>query len=282
MKKSVVSFLISILVVTLGMTASAAFSSSVIPYADKIPISTPNFVPKIDGIKDAGYTVDTPVNAPSGDLSVVYENVTVSTAWNENTLYFYIYVPDTTPQTTVADVNMFDLDGVWFLLDFGGERQGATMWKTQKSSKVFKILPAVEQALFVGAVYEESIQPVRDEDLQYKALWDENGYGLEVAYTVPAATSVLAVDQEIAFELEVFDVNIGNNTWYRFHINNTNQSSVENFCTAWSAKLMLEEAPPPVEDGTGSPETSDTAFSLAIMMAVSAMVVGVALKKKNL
>ena len=287
MKKVIASLLMLTLVVALGLTVSADYPvASVISMANKLPIETPNFVPEIDGVKDAGYTVDTLVAAPGGS-NQVHENTYISTAWNGNTLYFYIYVPDTTRQDSVVDKWMYDMDGVWFLLDFGGEREVETMWKTQKTSKVFKILPGVEDVCYVGCVHEESIKPVNPEDLQYKIVWDDNGYAMEVAYTVPTETTALAAAQEITFDLEVFDVYPGN-PWYRYHINNTDINAMENYCSAWGAKLVLKEAPaveePPVDEGgenEGAPETADAALSLAIVAVVAAVATGVVLKKKH-
>jgi hypothetical protein len=115
----------------------------------------------------------------------------------------------------------------------------------------------------------------------YKVEWDDNGYALEVAYTVPANLSTLVANQEITFDVEVFDCNAADGA-HRYHINNTG-AAVESYCTAWSAKLVLNEAPaveePPVEEP--APETADAAISLAIVAVVAVAATGVVLKKKH-
>lgn len=277
MKKVIVSLLMLVLAVVLSISVFADVQNSAnIPMADKLPMDTPNFVPKIDGVKDAGYTVDTPVIA-ANPWGVTHDTaVTISTAWNENTLYFYIYVPDTTPQDNTDDLWMYQQDGVWFLLDFfGADRDNVTPAKSQKTVRTFKVRPALEDVTIQSAVHEDYIKPVNLDDLMYKVVWDDNGYALEVAYTVPADLSTLVANQEIIFDVEVFDVNSGTN--YRYHINNTSGEQ-ENNCTAWSAKLVLKEAPAVEEP---APDTADAALSLAIVAVVAAAATGVVLKKKH-
>jgi len=283
MKKIIASLLMLILAVVLSVSVFAEVQSSPnIPMANKLPMNTPNFVPEIDGVKDAGYTVDTPVIANNVWGSLHSTTVTISTAWNENTLYFYIYVPDVTRQENTDNLWMSQQDGVWFLLDFfAGDRDVETFAKTQKTVRTFKIRPALEDVTLISPVHEDYIKPVNVDDLMYKVVWDDNGYAMEVAYTVPTDLSTLVANQEIIFDVEVFDVNSGTN--YRYHINNTDGNSVENYCTAWSAKLVLNEAPaveePPVEEP--APETADAALSLAIVAVVAAAATGVVLKKKH-
>ena len=122
MKKIISLVLACIMLSVIAISASALPYK--IPYAEKTPIDTPNFKPVIDGQKDAGYTT-TYVADKSDDASKPAHpgGSKISTAWYGNTLYFYIEVPDSTPQEDISGLNNYQRDGVWFMLFFRGDME---------------------------------------------------------------------------------------------------------------------------------------------------------------
>lgn len=242
--------------VSVSVEAISFSNSDNIPYSEKIPIETPHFKPILDTIRDEGYTASYEIKETTARF---HEGTFLSTAWYGNTLYFHLFVPDVTPQ----DRKESPMDGGWFALYFGGDSDKSLKWTENENAKIFRIHPRTEQIEYRGASWEESVAPPKDEDFQYIIDYTEEGYTLELAYTVPETLSDLRGTQEIAFEIMISDVNDGFN--YRYLLANEYRHGFENFCTAWGAKLVLggasdtEETTEPLATDTVSHDTtSDT------------------------
>lgn len=205
-------------------------NSENIPYSEKIPVETPNFKPVLDTIRDDEYTTVYEIKETTVRF---HEGTLLSTAWHGNTLYFHLFVPDDTPQDQMESLR----DGAWFALYFGGDSEKSLLWTQNEKAKIFRIHPKTEQIEYRGAVWEESVDPPKDEDFQYIIDYTEEGYALELAYTVSETVSKLYGTQEIAFEIMISDINDGYD--YRYMLANEYRHGFENFCTAWGAKLVL-------------------------------------------
>ena len=257
MKKVMMAFLVIALMVSVMSFAAEAISFTNpqnIPYSEKIPLETPHFKPVLDAVKDEGYTTTYEIKETTARF---HEGTTLSTAWYGNTLYFYLFVPDTSPQEEPGSPP----DGPWFLLYFGGDSDTNSKWTENAQAKTFKILPGFEGIIYEGASSETGPYSPQHEDFMFALDYTEEGYTLELAYIVPKTLSDLHGTQEIAFEIEVSDVNDGYN--YRYFVANENRDAVVNFCTAWGAKLVLEASPDEDKDESTSvdtePSTSDSA-----------------------
>lgn len=209
----------------------------------KTPIETPNFKPTIDGKKDAGYTKTYTVDKSETDGKVAHEGGSkLSTAWNGNTLYFYIEVPDVTPQENGGEgLWNWQRDGVWFMLFFGGTRDEAIEHTKMKEYKGFKVFPTIDTLTFSNSVNADPIQPPTEDDFEWKTIVTDSGYSFECAYTLPADFQTLEAGKEIAIDIEVFDMNDSRAT-YRYYLGNGYENNTENYCTAYGAKLVLAEA----------------------------------------
>ncbi len=289
MKRILSLVLACVIMLALGIAASAALN---IKYEDKTPIDTPNFKPVIDGKKDAGYTTTTVVDKSETDGKIAHEGGSkLSTAWYENTLYFYIEVPDATPQEDISNLANYQRDGVWFMLFFKGDLAetdnfDTLRWPRYKQSKYFKVYPKVEMLNFEGPCFETADEPPVADDFEYKIVYGDSGYVIEIAYTVPAATAALAAGNQIAFDIEVYDVNDPNAT-YRYYLADGIEGDTENFASALGAKLVLAEAvQTPVEEpdnGNGGENAQTADFTAAAVLFASAAIVGTALilRKKH-
>lgn len=239
-----------------------------IALSDKTPIDTPNFKPVIDGQKDAGYTATYTADKQNDASKAAHPGGSkISTAWNENTLYFFIEVPDTTPQDSIEGLNNYQRDGVWFMLFFKGDIDSQDFdtcrWNRYKQSKYFKVYPKLEALNFEGPCFEQANEPPVEGDFEYKVVYGDSGYVIEIAYTVPTATAALAAGSEIAFDFEVYDCNDPSGT-HRYYLANGEESHTENVATALGAKLVLGEVK------AVAPDTADfTGF--AVLMGVVAL-----------
>ena len=272
MKKIISLVLACIILSVLGISSLALDAN--IPYTGKTPIETPNFKPVIDGKKDSGYTVTTVVDKLEYDGMMPHEGGSkLSTAWYGNTLYIYLEVPDVTPQENGgAGLWNWQRDGVWFMLFFGGDQDGAVEANKMKQTKYFKVFPTIEEITTSNSVNSDPIEPVNLDDFEYKIVNSDSGYVIELAYTVPEATASLAAGKEIAFDLEVFDVNDPRGT-YRYFLANGYVDFAENYCTAWGAKLVLAEAT--------SAETGDLTAVMVLLASVAFIGTALVIRKKH-
>ena len=265
--KKIISLVLACIILSVLAISALALGDN-IAYADKTVIETPNFKPTIDGKKDDGYTKMYVVDKSETDGKVAHPGGSkLYTAWYENTLYFYMEVPDTTPQENGGDgLWNWQRDGVWFMLFFGGDRESATEANKMKETKYWKIFPTIDTLTFSNSVNADPWEPAVEDDFEWKTIVGDNGYSVEIAYTVPAATAELAAGKEIAFEIEVFDVNDPTAT-YRYYLANGYENNAENYCTAWGAKIVLAEA---ASAGTGD-------LTALMVVCASAALVGTAL-----
>ncbi len=276
MKKIISFVLVFAIALAIGITAFAEITDiNNIKYEDKTPIDTPNFKPTIDGKKDSGYTSTYEINKVERADSTALAGTKISTAWDGNTLYFFVEVPDTTIQDNLDNTWNYQRDGVWFMLFFGANRDEATDYASMKASKVFKIYPGVDQINFEGPTFAGSIEPPAEEDFEWKIVWNEgnNGYTMEVAYTVPEATAALAAGREIAFEVEVHDCNASDGL-HRYFLANGYEGPSETYCTAWGAKLVLAEA-------VAAPDTADFTAYAVLMASVAIIGTALVVRKKH-
>ena len=113
-----------------------------VPYSDKIPIETPHFEPVLDCVWDEEYKTKYVVKETEKRFR---EGTFISAAWYGNTLYFFLFVPDTSPQDEPYNLANYMIDGPWFALYFGGDSGASIMWKQNRLAKTFKIFPYVER-----------------------------------------------------------------------------------------------------------------------------------------
>lgn len=249
MKKIISLVLVCVIMMALGIAAFAEEAERPawnIALSDKTPIDTPNFKPVIDGQKDAGYTATYTADKQNDASKAAHPGGSkVSTAWYENTLYFYIEVPDTTPQESIDGLNNYQRDGVWFMLFFrdgiDSDDFDTCRWPRYKQSKYFKVYPKLEALNFEGPCFEQADEPPVEDDFEYKVVYGDSGYVIEIAYTVPTATAALAAGKEIAFDFEVYDCNDPSGT-HRYYLATGEEAHTENVATALGAKLVLAEA----------------------------------------
>ncbi|MBO4770119.1 MAG: hypothetical protein J5563_04990, partial [Clostridia bacterium] len=180
------------------------------------------------------------------------------------------------PQDEIGGLNNYQRDGVWFMLFFKGDIETDNMedcrWTKYKQSKYFKIYPKVEQLNVEGPCYESQAEPPSEDDFEYKVVYGESGYVIELAYTVPAATATLAAGSEIAFDIEVYDVNDPNAT-YRYYLANGYEPFTEGYATALGAKLVLAEA--------SSVNTGDLTAVMVLIGSVAVVGTALVIRKKH-
>ena len=77
------------MLLTFSLTIGA--SAALIRWEDKIPLDTPRFKPVVDGYRDEGYSAEYTVENKLQDHRIHEGGSRISTAWYDNTLYFYIW-----------------------------------------------------------------------------------------------------------------------------------------------------------------------------------------------
>ncbi|MBO4770633.1 MAG: hypothetical protein J5563_07640, partial [Clostridia bacterium] len=129
MRKTIAIITVAFLMVSVAGVHSGAVSfknQEVVPYSEKIPIETPHFKPILDCVWDEDYQTKYIIKETE---KLFHEGTYISTAWYENTLYFYLFVPDTSPQEEPYNIANYMADGPWFALYFGGDLRGKMIWK---------------------------------------------------------------------------------------------------------------------------------------------------------
>lgn len=301
-----VLLLTCVLLITCG---SVSVSAARIGWDDKIQLDTPYFRPVIDGIRDGGYSEEYAVKNQLQAHKIHEAGSKLSLAWYDNTLYFYIWVPDTTVSETTSNL-YYQIDNVWFLLYFGPEAENSIKWSQNESVKAFRILPFANVINFKGQIDDPSVYPPKSSDFEWSVHVEENaGYSIEVAYNIPKNVAVLKNGFECAFDVEVLDVCEGKTCFldYRYILGESwEENDIENFPYAYGAKIVLsggedavisetvtgpaDESSAPVpqhetgknpEPGSGVPNGILTALGIASCILCAAMIAAVLLSAKK-